>query len=339
MKRISVVFCLTAFLVTGCGKKENVKGSRDIFAMDTYMNLQIYGEAPDEALEKAETEILRLEKLLSVTDKESETYKLNASDVSPTEVDDDVSALIRYGIDMGRKTEGSLDITVYPVLREWGFTTGEYNIPADSRINELLKDVDYSKIILDENAVTLPVGAEVDFGAVAKGFTSDRIMEIFKENGVSSAIISLGGNVQTMGRKADGSLWRVAVVDPFDTDKTLGILETADKAVITSGNYERYFTGDDGRNYCHIIDPSTGRPAENGLVSVTIIGESGLKCDALSTAFFVMGRDRAEEFWRSDEDFEMILVESDGNIVITDGIQGSFENLSGLDMEVIAHES
>ncbi len=339
MKRISVVFCLTAFLVTGCGKKENVKGSRDIFAMDTYMNLQIYGEAPDEALEKAETEILRLEKLLSVTDKESETYKLNASDGSPTEVDDDVSALIRYGIDMGRKTEGSLDITVYPVLREWGFTTGEYNIPADSRINELLKDVDYSKIILDENAVTLPVGAEVDFGAVAKGFTSDRIMEIFKENGVSSAIISLGGNVQTMGRKADGSLWRVAVVDPFDTDKTLGILETADKAVITSGNYERYFTGDDGKNYCHIIDPSTGRPAENGLVSVTIIGESGLMCDALSTAFFVMGRDRAEEFWRSDEDFEMILVESDGNIVITDGIQGSFENLSGLDMEVIAHES
>ncbi len=339
MKRISVVFCLTAFLVTGCGKKENVKGSRDIFAMDTYMNLQIYGEAHDEALEKAETEILRLEKLLSVTDKESETYKLNASDGSPTEVDDDVSALIRYGIDMGSKTEGSLDITVYPVLREWGFTTGEYNIPADSRINELLKDVDYSKIILDENAVTLPVGAEVDFGAVAKGFTSDRIMEIFKENGVSSAIISLGGNVQTMGRKADGSLWRVAVVDPFDTDKTLGILETADKAVITSGNYERYFTGDDGRNYCHIIDPSTGRPAENGLVSVTIIGESGLKCDALSTAFFVMGRDRAEEFWRSDEDFEMILVESDGNIVITDGIQGSFENLSGLDMEVIAHES
>ncbi len=339
MKRISVVFCLTAFLVTGCGKKENVKGSRDIFAMDTYMNLQIYGEAPDEALEKAETEILRLEKLLSVTDKESETYKLNASDGSPTEVGDDVSALIRYGIDMGRKTEGSLDITVYPVMREWGFTTGEYNIPADSRINELLKDVDYSKIILDENAVTLPVGTEVDFGAVAKGFTSDRIMEIFKENGVSSAIISLGGNVQTMGRKADGSLWRVAVVDPFDTDKTLGILETADKAVITSGNYERYFTGDDGKNYCHIIDPSTGRSAENGLVSVTIIGESGLKCDALSTAFFVMGRDRAEEFWRSDEDFEMILVESDGNIVITDGIQGSFENLSGLDMEVIAHES
>ncbi|MBO5163184.1 MAG: FAD:protein FMN transferase [Ruminococcus sp.] len=339
MKRISVVFCLTALLVTGCGKKEPIKGSRDIFAMDTYMNLQAYGDAPEDALEKAETEILRLEKLLSVTDNKSETYKLNASGGSPTEVDADVSELIRYGIDMGKKTKGSLDITVYPVLREWGFTTGEYNIPTDGRIDELLKNVDYSKIILDENTVTLPVGAEVDFGAVAKGFTSDRVMEIFKENGVSSAIISLGGNVQTMGRKTDGSLWKVAVVDPFDTDKTLGIIETADKAVITSGNYERYFTGEDGRNYCHIIDPSTGRPAENGLVSVTIIGESGLMCDALSTAIFVMGRDKAVDFWRSYDDFEMILVESNGNIVITDGIEDSFENLSGLDLEVIAHES
>jgi len=339
MKRISVVFCLTALLVTGCGKKAPVKGSRDIFAMDTYMNLQAYGDAPEDALEKAETEILRLEKLLSVTDNNSQTYKLNASGGSPTEVDADVSALIRYGIDMGKKTEGSLDITVYPVLREWGFTTGEYSIPSDRRIDELLKNVDYSKIILDENTVTLPVGAEVDFGAVAKGFTSDRVMEIFKENGVSFAIISLGGNVQTMGRKTDGSLWKVAVIDPFDTDKTLGILETADKAVITSGNYERYFTGEDGRNYCHIIDPSTGRPAENGLVSVTIIGDSGLMCDALSTAIFVMGRDKAEEFWRSNDDFEMILVESNGKIVITDGIEDSFENLSKLDLEVIAHES
>lgn len=339
MKRYSAVFCLISVLLTGCGTKEPVKGSRDIFAMDTYMNLQAYGEAPDAALEKAEAEILRLEKLLSVTDKESDTYKLNTSDGSATKVDADVSELIRYGIYMGRKTSGSLDITVYPVLREWGFTTGEYRIPEDKEINELLKNVGYDKITLEDNFVTLSEGVEVDFGALAKGFTSDRIMEIFKENGVTSAIVSLGGNVQTVGRKNDGSLWKVAVVDPFDRDKTLGVLETADKAVITSGSYERYFTGIDGKNYCHIIDPGTGRPAENGLVSVTVIGESGLMCDALSTALFVMGRSRAEEFWRANDDFDMILVESGGNIVITDGIESSFKNERGLNIEVIAHES
>lgn len=339
MKRISAVFCLIAVLFTGCGTKEPVKGSRDIFAMDTYMNLQAYSEAPEAALEKAEAEILRLEKLLSVTDNKSDTYNINTSHGFPAKVDDDVSELISYSLDMGRETSGSLDITVYPVLREWGFTTGDYKIPTDDKINELLENVGYDKIILEDNSVTLSEGVEVDFGAVAKGYTSDRIMEIFKENGISSAIISLGGNVQTLGRKPDGSMWKVAVVDPFNKDKTLGILETADKAVITSGNYERYFTGSDGKNYCHIIDPSTGRPAENGLVSVTIIGESGLMCDALSTALFVMGRNRAEEFWRSNDNFDMILVESTGNIVITNGIESSFNNLSGLNIEVISRES
>lgn len=303
------------------------------------MNLQAYGDAADAALKKAESEIIRLEKLLSVTDVNSDTYKLNASHGSPTEVDSDVMELIRYGIDMGSKTSGSLDITVYPVLREWGFTTGDYKIPTEDTINEILKNVGYDKIIFDNNEVTLPEGIEVDFGAIAKGYTSDRIMKIFRENGISSAIISLGGNVQTLGRKPDGSLWKVAVIDPFDPDKAVGILETANKAVITSGNYERYFTGDDGKNYCHIIDPSTGRPAENGLVSVTVIGESGIMCDALSTALFVMGRDRAEELWRSDQSFDMILVESDGSIAITDGIADSFKIESRHNSEVISHES
>lgn len=339
MKRISAVFCLVSALLTGCGIKEPLKGSCDIFSMDTYMNLQAYGDAADAALKKAESEIIRLEKLLSVTDVNSDTYKLNASHGSPTEVDSDVMELIRYGIDMGSKTSGSLDITVYPVLREWGFTTGDYKIPTEDTINEILKNVGYDKIIFDNNEVTLPEGIEVDFGAIAKGYTSDRIMKIFRENGISSAIISLGGNVQTLGRKPDGSLWKVAVIDPFDPDKAVGILETANKAVITSGNYERYFTGDDGKNYCHIIDPSTGRPAENGLVSVTVIGESGIMCDALSTALFVMGRDRAEELWRSDQSFDMILVESDGSIAITDGIADSFKIESRHNSEVISHES
>ena len=114
-------------------------------------------------------------------------------------------------------------------------------------------------------------------------------MNIFRENGIESAIVNLGGNVQTLGKKPDGSMWKVAIRNPFQPDPELGIVQVSDKAVITSGNYERYFIGEDGNSYCHIINPSTGKPAQSGIVSVTIVGEEGLVCDALSTCLFIVG--------------------------------------------------
>lgn len=176
----------------------------------------------------------------------------------------------------------------------------------------------------------------LDLGALAKGYTGDELMEIFHENGVKSAIVSLGGNVQALGKKPDGSLWKVAVRNPFSPETDMCTVEIEGKAVITSGSYERYFTGEDGVDYCHIIDPKSGRPVHNGLVSVTVIGESGTECDALSTALFVMGADGAVEFWRKNGDFELILVSDDGKIMYTEGLEGSFKNLGKMPAEVIA---
>ena len=175
-------------------------------------------------------------------------------------------------------------------------------------------------------------------GSLAKGYTSDSIIEIFRENGVESAIVNLGGNVQTLGTKPDGSLWKVGIKNPFQPDSEMCIVSVEDKAVITSGNYERYFTGEDGKNYWHIIDSKDGRPADNGLVSVTVIGSNGMMCDSLSTALFVAGTENAVEYWQNNGDFDMILVTDDGKLLITENIEKNLKVICSMPVEVISHE-
>ena len=161
---------------------------------------------------------------------------------------------------------------------------------------------------------------KVDLGGIAKGFTSDRVMELFSADGVTSGIISLGGNVQTLGTKPDGSLWRVGIQDPDDSSGIIATIEVADKAVITSGGYQRYFE-QDGTTYHHIIDPRTGMPADSGLTSVTIVSDDGTLADGLSTSLFIMGKEAALDYWRAHRDnFDVILVASDGSITISEGL-------------------
>lgn len=345
---IAVMLC-GAVMLTGCGAdkksgspsaESNVKHTTDVFAMDTYMNLTAYGENAENALELASAEIYRLESVLSVTLSGSDTAAINSSGGKPVEVSEDTLNIVSTGMRYGTLTGGALDITIYPVLREWGFTTGDYHIPTADTLSELLKSVDFTRVQTFGDTVTIGDDQQIDLGALAKGYTSDKVMSVMRENGVDSAIVSLGGNVQALGKKPDGSMWTVAVVDPFAPDTDMCTLKIADKAVITSGNYERYFTGEDGRNYFHIIDSADGYPAENGLVSVTVIGESGIMCDALSTALFVLGTDKALDFYRAMQDstdapFDLILVTDDGRMLYTEGIAGDITNLSTMPAEVV----
>lgn len=328
-------------LFNGCSKKyevpldNNSPHTRDVFAMDTYMSLKAYGDNADTALSLAEKRITELEKELSVTDINSDVYVVNHADGKTVKICDDSAEIINKALEIGNKTDGCLDITLYPVVREWGFTTGEYKIPEADKLSELLKYVDFINIELNGNEITLPNNTEIDLGALAKGYTSDEVLRIMKENGVESAIVSLGGNVQALGSKPDGTDWKVGVRNPFAPDTDMCILEISDKAIITSGNYERYFIGDDGKKYWHIIDSKDGFPADNGLVSVTIIGESGLECDAYSTAMFVAGTDSAIEFYRENKSFDMILVTDDARIYYTQGLADSFTNISNMQAEEI----
>lgn len=224
---------------------------------------------------------------------------------------------------MAEETDGALDPTIYPVLTAWGFTTEEKRVPSDAEITALLENVGYERIRLEDTTVQLDSGMMLDMGAVGKGYAGDLTTQVLKGNGITSALLDLGGNIQAIGTKPDGSPWRLGLRDPF-SDGTLGVLEISNRAVVTSGAYERYFIGEDGTIYGHIIDPTTGYPAKSGLASATVIADEGRLCDALSTSLYVMGAESAIEYWQQYQNFDMILITEDGEIYLTDGITGQF---------------
>ncbi|MCR5784892.1 MAG: FAD:protein FMN transferase [Eubacterium sp.] len=307
--------------------ENGVKVSKQyVFAMDTEMYLAIYGTECEEAIEAAVEEINRIDDLLSVGDEESEIFVLN-SEGSCT-LSDETYELIERALEIGDLTAGALDITVYPLMEAWGFTTQDYRVPSESEIKELLEKMGADKISYDEDTkvMTLSEGTMIDLGAIAKGYTSSRLMEIFEEYDVNSAMVSLGGNIHVYGSKTDGSDWNVAIADPEDSSKYLGAVKVSDKCVITSGGYERYFE-EDGVVYHHILDPSTGYPADSGVISVTIVSDDGTLADALSTSLFVMGLSKATEFWENHSDeFDFIIETDDGEIYITPGLDGIFSS-------------
>lgn len=269
------------------------------------------------------TKIRELEELWSVTDKNSDVYAVNHSSGQTVTVDWKTAELLSYALDMAEETNGALEPTIYPVLTAWGFTTGENRVPAETELAELLEKVGYDKVELNNDQIQMEPGGMIDLGAVGKGYAGDEAAQILRERGITAALLDIGGNIQAIGTKPDGSDWRVGLKDPF-SGGVLGIIQVSDVAVVTSGNYERFFIGEDGKVYGHIIDPATGHPVENGIASVSVIASEGKLCDALSTALFVMGLENAQDYWRQRRNFEMILIMEDGDIYLTEGIRDSF---------------
>ena len=227
-------------------------------------------------------------------------------------------------LEICRRTDGALDLSIYPIVRAWGFTTGSYQVPDEEAIQSLLPLVDYTQIQYDAatGVVTLPEGMEIDLGSVAKGYAGQLAAQMLRNSGVESALLNLGGNVQTVGAKPDGSPWQIGIKDPQGEDAMM-VLSVEDQAVVTSGGYERYFE-QDGQTYWHIMDPSTGHPADSGLISVTIGGDEGVVCDGLSTALFVMGLEKAADLWAQSGDFEAVFVTASGEVYITEGLRDRF---------------
>lgn len=339
---LNLLFVAVLFL---CGCKNTnertvvqTEAYADIFAMDTYMYIRAYGENADTVLKIVEERILSLEKIFSVTELNSDVWTVNHADGETVEVSDETISVLRSALDIANKTGGALDITLYPVLTAWGFTTEKTHIPDEFELAEALALVDFGKVKIENNSVTIPEKMNIDLGAVAKGYTSDEVVNILHEYQIESALVNLGGNVHVLGTKPDGSLWKVGIRDPFDSSKTVCIVELSDAAVITSGNYERCFTAEDGKKYWHIIDPSDGFPANNGIVSVTVIGTDGLLCDALSTALFVLGTERAIEYWQNNGEFEMIIVTDDAKVYYTEGLEECINFEADTEREVLHRE-
>ena len=214
-------------------------------------------------------------------------------------------------------------------MKEWGFTTGDFKVPSKETLDGLLEKTKLSDVVFDKEISTISFktdGMAIDLGGIAKGYTSTRIMDIYRECGVKSGLVNLGGNVQALGTKTDGSKWRVAIQGVEDDDSYLGVLSISDKAVITSGGYERYFE-QDGVRYHHILDPKTGRPAASGLQSVSVVSQDDTLADALSTALFVMGLDAGAALYRAgDLAFEAVFMTDDGSVWITPGLAGQYQS-------------
>lgn len=309
--------------------EEDKSESRDIFAMDTYMTLTAYGKNAKKALDEAVDEINNIEQLVSTGIDSSEVSQINKN--GKGSVSETTGYLIKRSKEIYDSTNGVFDITIYPIMQAWGFPTENYRVPGKKALKKLRGLMGADHVLYDEKKqeVTLnKEGMKIDLGGIAKGYTSSKVMDIFKENGISSAVISLGGNVQTLNGKPDGSDWRVAVENPADTGSYIGVLSIKDKAVITSGGYERYFK-QDGKTYHHIIDPANGYPANNGLTSVTIVSDDGTLADGLSTSLFIMGPEKAQKYWKEHSDeFDTILVKDDGSILVSEGLAEYFTSES-----------
>ena len=332
MKRLLPLLLVLA-LLAGCGTAS--KSTDTVYAMDTVMTLTVYGKNGETALMDGTKEIHRLDMLLSATLESSEIYRIN-QERSAT-VSRETGLLIQRALEIAEMTDGAFDPTVYPLMKAWGFASenGENNYRVPENVESLLSLVDYRKLHLQEITAgedagefqatfpaTEPMG--LDLGGIAKGYTSQKVLETIRSAGADTAVISLGGNVGVMGTKPDGTPWTVAIRNPNGEENdylaTLSLSgQEQPQYVITSGGYERYFE-QDGVCYHHILDPSTGYPADTGLLSVTVVSSDGTLADALSTALFVMGGDKAQAFWRQHSDeFDMILYDGT-TLYVTPGV-------------------
>ena len=325
---LALVLALTLAGCSGQGLLEEKEepAVRETFAMDTVMTVQAYGKGKEKAVDTAIKTIGELDELLSTGKADSNVSFLNQN--GGGQLSDDTNRLMKTALDLYESTDGVFDITIYPVMDLWGFTDQKYKVPSDGDLAKALALVDAGAIDYDAKTERIAFekdGMQIDFGGIAKGYTSDTLARLMRDQGISSALINLGGNVQTVGTKPDGSDWSIGIRDPEDADGLLGIVKTHDKAVITSGGYERYFE-EGGKIYHHIIDPSTGYPADSGLTSVTIVSENGTLADGLSTSLFIMGKEAAIDYWREHpKDFDFLLCEADGTLVVSAGLKNAFE--------------
>ena len=299
-KKISAVLLIALVAVLVLLSFGNKEVKKDFFAMDTVISVKAKGFFADKATTEAEKEILRLHDELSVNgDGALDSY--NKGEYSGGEV----SYLLSESERIRKETGGAFDAGIYSVSKLWGFTEDNFRVPSKEEIEEGLKRK----------------GTEFDLGAIAKGYGADRAREILYETKIKDATVSLGGTILLYGNKEK----TVAIASP-EGEGYAGFVKAKNVVISTSGGYERYFE-ENGERYSHIINPETGYPAKSGILSATVISESGTESDSFSTAVFVMGEDKAKELWER-ENFETIIITDDGRMIITEGIENT---VTGID--------
>lgn len=337
-RKITIIFIVIAVLLGFATYKfidsKNAKFdgnpiSKTGFLLGTIVEVKVYEKIDDETLEQAFNILDEIENKMSVNIETSEVSQINRNaGINSVKVSEDTFHVIDKGKYYSDISNGNFDISIGPLVELWGIGTDEAQIPSQSQLDETLDKIDYNKVILDskDNSVKLAEeGMMIDLGGIAKGFAADKIAEFLKSQGINSAIINLGGNVNALGESPNSGWWRIGIQDPIEArGNHLGILKVKDKSVVSSGVYERYFIQDEKR-YHHILSPFTGYPVENSLLSVSIISDKSIDGDGLSTAVFALGLEEGYKLVSSLDGIEAIFIDSYKNIYITPGLKDNFE--------------
>lgn len=321
--RMAAILLLTAVLSSGCTQSpQQYSRTEELFG--TYVSAKIYTETEDSAdaaLDAAFERARELEEIFSPSIGHSELNAVNAAAFSQeTEVSEDFQHLLSQSLEFSEKSGGAFDCGIGRLIDLWGIGTENAKIPSDAAIRDTLHPAAHEVIDLQDGAVRfLDERVQLQFGAIAKGYIADEMKEVLRSHGIESGMLSLGGNILTIGSKHDTAPWTIGITDPFSPQEITATMEVRDLSVVTSGNYERYFE-ENGVRYHHILNPGTGHPADAGIISVTILSESSLRCDALSTAVYVLGAQEGLALIETIEDTECILVTEDGEILQSSGM-------------------
>ncbi|MCX7921860.1 MAG: FAD:protein FMN transferase [Clostridia bacterium] len=331
IKKVMCLLVLSTLILTSCGynkSAENTPVEKQEFHMGTIITEKVYGAQAQIAADEAMKRIKQIEDLMTINVPGSEIGRLN-EEAGKNEVK--LSEESIYVIETSKKfaelSDGSFDVTVGPLVKTWGIFTEHPRVPSKEEIKSLLSLVGYKDLSIDSKKLTAKLARPrqiADLGGIAKGYAGDAAIEVYKDYGINSAFINLGGNVVVLGGKPDGSPWKIGVQNPrAENGKYVGILSVKDKAVVSSGDYERYFEKD-GVRYHHIIDPKTGYPSNSDLIGTTIVADKSIEADALSTATFILGLDKGMKLIESLDGVDAVFISKDKKVYVTKGLKDVF---------------
>ncbi len=308
-KQLCIFTMLILLALTLCSCKKDGQVTKQGFYFDTVINITVDEDRLTDA-EEAFSLCTLMEDTFSRTKEGSELHSINTKKTSV--LSHDMQTVLDFSMSVSEKTDGAFDITVAPLCDLWNIKE-RTTPPTDSEIADALKNVGYQNITLSPFSAG---NSAIDLGAVAKGYAADRIRDLFVGNGVERAIIDLGGNVALIGE------YTVGIRDPFNPDALYAKIILKDKSAVTSGAYQRYFEYK-GTRYHHIIDPRSGKCAESGLASVTVISPSSMQADAISTAIYVMG-EKGLSLCENYPDTDVLLITENGDIITTEGFEEKY---------------
>ncbi len=308
---------------------EQVPIIKDLYVLGTLIQLKVFGENAKVAISESIKRLLEIDDKMSVFKEDSEVALINRNAGGEyQEISEDTYYVVETSLKYSNMSKGAFDPTIRPLVDVWRIGRENQRVPSKKELEKAMELINYNDISIDKAEKTVRLDKKnqaIDLGAVAKGFAADEVRDILIENKIKSAIIDLGGNIFALGNKQNGMAWNIGIQNPLaDCGEYIGVTSVSNKSVVTSGNYERFFTVN-GKKYHHILDSRTGYPSENGVISATIISDNSIDGDALATCAYVMGLEIGYKLIESLEGVDAIFITEDKRVFTTSGIKNNFK--------------